>query len=156
MVDEKPLQSKMVAAYLIGMPVYKNDFKQCKPCQNATETKCFVSWRTYLEGEEGEAYLKLEPAKAVEVTNPISWLSNYEPAKIVKQKAIVKKFTKALSYNATVVAHNNILWLSKPSFTGSFLLSKNKLKNLHKGDINLFYQSIRQNVVDRINAYFGK
>jgi hypothetical protein len=152
-IDGKPLQQKLIAAYLIGMPVKKKEFSHCAPCASANETKCFVSWRTFLHGEEGPAYLRLEQPKSILVTNPINWKPNYDAVTIVQQKAIVKSFLKPLVYDASVQAHENILWLTKPNFKGSFLLRKKKLKNLHAGDINLFYQSIRQNVVDRINAF---
>jgi hypothetical protein len=152
-IDGKPLQQKLIAAYLIGMPVKKSEFINCKPCANASETNCFVSWRTYLQGEQGAAYLKLETPNSIVVTNPISWAIDSLPAIANKQIAVIKSFTKPIAYNATVVEQNNILWITKPKFKGSIFLRKAKIKNLHKGDINLFYQSIRNNLVERINGF---
>jgi Protein of unknown function (DUF3089) len=155
-IDGKPLQQKMLAAYLIGMPVKKNEFTNCKPCAIASEANCFVSWRTYLHGEEGAAYLKLEVPNSIVVTNPINWRIDSLPATASKQVAVIKSFTKPIAYDAKVVAHNNILWITKPKFKGSIFLRKSKIKNLHKGDINLFYESIRKNLVERILAYESK
>jgi hypothetical protein len=46
--------------------------------------------------------------------------------------------------------HENILWVSKPKFFGNFLI---KSDNYHIGDINLFYNNIRQNVKTRIAVF---
>jgi hypothetical protein len=46
----------------------------------------------------------------------------------------------------------SILW-SLPHFPGSFLMKK---KNLHIGDINLFYMNIRENAETRVNEYKKK
>jgi hypothetical protein len=152
-IDGKPLQQRLVAAYLIGMPVKKNEFNSCKPCAIASEANCFVSWRTYLHGEEGAAYLKLETPSSIVVTNPISWAIDSLPATASKQIAVIKSFTRPIAYDATVVKYNNILWITKPKFKGSIFLRKAKIKNLHKGDINLFYESIRKNLVERIDNF---
>jgi hypothetical protein len=45
---------------------------------------------------------------------------------------------------------NNILWVHKPNKTG-YLRS---VKNYHVADYNLFYMNIRENVKQRVDAYF--
>ncbi len=44
--EGKPLQKKLICAYLIGLPVFTNYFKEIKPCSDSATTECFVSWRT--------------------------------------------------------------------------------------------------------------
>ena len=47
--------------------------------------------------------------------------------------------------------HNSILWTSKPKFRGSFLY---RTSNYHKGDFNLFYLNVRENVATRISSFW--
>jgi hypothetical protein len=47
--ENKPLQKKLVCAYIIGLPVFINYFKELEPCKDSTETGCFISWRTFKE-----------------------------------------------------------------------------------------------------------
>jgi Protein of unknown function (DUF3089) len=152
--ENKPLQQKLVAAYLIGMPARKNYFSTCKPCENAKSIGCFVSWRTYLENSIMEPYLKLEPTNSVYVTNPLTWTLDTLPTNRKNNKgAVLLKFNKVNKKVCAAQVHNNILWISKPKFKFSFLV-KNKRTNYHIGDINLFYVNIRENVQLRLQEYF--
>ncbi len=49
-LDGKPLQSRLVAAYLLGELVGTDTFTALRPCRTATETGCFVSWATARRG----------------------------------------------------------------------------------------------------------
>ena len=152
--EGKPLYNKLVAAYLVGMPVPKQAFTQCIPCQTASSTGCFVSWRTYLQGEAGEAYLKKEPDNSMQVTNPLTWVSDTTLAESkLNEGAVLFAFNKTLKNICNAQVHNNVLWISKPQFAFSFMV-KNKLTNYHVGDINLFYTNIRTNVAVRLQQYY--
>ena len=48
--EDKPLKSKLVVAYIIGMAIPKNYFSSLGPCKDSTQTGCFVGWRTYKKG----------------------------------------------------------------------------------------------------------
>ena len=52
--DAKPLQKKLVAAYVIGMAIPKNYFTDLKPCTDAAQTGCIIGWRTYKKNYEPE------------------------------------------------------------------------------------------------------
>ncbi len=152
--ENKPLQQKLVAAYLIGMPVRKNYFSVCKPCEEVNENRCFVSWRTFLENSIEEPYLKLEPANSVYVTNPLTWkLDSIQTARKKNKGAVLLKFNTVVKKVCAAKVHNNVLWISKPKFKFSFLV-KNKRTNYHIGDINLFYVNIRENVRVRLANYY--
>lgn len=150
--EGKPLQKKLVAAYLIGLPVFENFFITLKPCHDAVSTGCIISWRTFKEGYE-PAYVQKEKVKA-HVTNPLTWsLSNeYAPASLNKG-GILKNFNKIIPGLVHARVHGNILWVNKPRFFGNIFFA---LKNYHIVDYNLFYLNIRTNVRARIEAYFKK
>lgn len=152
MIEGTPLQQKLVMAYLIGMPVPSNYFSNLPPCRDSLQTGCFVSWRTFRQNYL-PSYVKNENFKAV-VTNPLTWCSNNELApRNLNLGAVLYKFNKVFPSTNSAIIHNNVLWVSRPKFPGSFLYLS---KNYHPGDINLFYMNIRHNLVGRVFAYFNK
>ena len=150
--EGKPLQQKLVCAYIIGLPVFKNYFKELKPCIDSTSTGCFVSWRTFEEGYVAP-FIKEEKESAY-VTNPLTWKidETFAPAKLNKG-GILKNFNKVIPHLVHAQVHQNILWVNKPKFFGNIFLT---MKNYHIADFNLFYMNIRENVETRIRSYLKK
>lgn len=149
MIDGKGLQEKLVAAYLVGLPVNKDTFRFIKPCETPEQTGCFVSWRTFKEGFIPEA----EDNKPIVVTNPISW--NLESGLVPKEKnqpSLLRDFDQVYPALVGAQIHSTVLWVNKPKFKGSIFL---RTKNYHPADINFFYFSIRENVGRRITSYFN-
>jgi hypothetical protein len=152
--ENKPLQQKLVTAYLIGMPARKNYFTTCMPCEKENAIGCFVSWRTFLQNSVPETFITLEPVNSVYVTNPLTWTLDTLPTTRKDNKgAVLLKFNKVNKKVCAAQVHNNVLWISKPKFKFSFLV-KNKRTNYHIGDINLFYVNIRENVHRRLEEYY--
>jgi len=148
--DGTKLQEQLVCAYLVGMPVPESYFRNIRPCPDSTSTGCFVSWRTFKSGYEGNDIIKAERVKMT-VTNPLSWTRDevFVPAAFNKG-GILRSFNKLIPHVVSAQVHQNILWTSKPDMPGKFLLTT---KNYHIGDINLFYLNIRENVATRIRSY---
>lgn len=150
--EGKPLQQKLVCAYLIGMPVDKQYFISMKPCKDSAATGCFVSWRTFKEDFIPE-YVKAEKNEAY-VTNPLTWTLGETPAPAKLNKGgILRDFNKVIPGLVHAQVHGNILWVNKPQFFGSVFLT---MKNYHIVDYNLFYMNMRENAETRIRAYFKK
>ena len=152
--EGKALQSKLVCAYIIGLPVPKTYFTLLQPCKDSTSTGCFVSWRTFKSGYTEPNFIAKEPTGSIVVINPLSWnndtgyfTSSYN------RGGILKRFNKIVPRTVSAEIHNNVLWTSKPNVFGKILFTK---KNYHIGDINLFYMNIRENVAARISAYLKK
>lgn len=138
--DGKPLQQKLVAAYLVGMPVLKNYFDEIKPCETATSTQCFCSWRTFRR----DYFPKREViGDEVAVTNPLSWSldDTYQP-KTLNHGAVLRKFDKVLPQLVDAQVEKGVLWVNKPRFPGSFLF---RTKRYHIVDLNFFYLNVRNN-----------
>jgi len=148
--ENKPLQSKLVVAYVVGMVIPKNYFTTLPACQDSSQTGCFVGWRSFREGYEPEFVIR-ENGNSF-VTNPLTWTTTdeYAPASL-NQGAILSKFNVMREHVADAQIHGDVLWLHKPHFPGSFFY---KSRNYHIGDINLFYMSIRQNVQTRIRSFW--
>ena len=148
--EGKALQNLLVCAYIIGMPVADNYFTKIPACKDSLSTGCIVSWRTFKKGYTDTVYVSKETFKTI-VTNPLTWKTDTTYAPItLNTGAVLKNFNKVKKAVVDAQVHQNILWTSKPKFFGNVLL---KEKNYHIGDINLFYNNIRQNIRTRIYMY---
>ena len=148
--EGKLLQNKLVCAYIIGMPTPTGYFTGIRPCKDSLDTGCFLGWRSFKKGYEGADYILEETFTSI-VTNPLTWTSETGHAKASLNKgSILTKFNK-LNRGVDAQVYKNILWTGKPKFFGNFLLMS---KNYHIGDINLFYNNIRENVKKRIGMFW--
>jgi hypothetical protein len=151
--EDKPLQNKLVCAYIIGLPVTQNYFSVLKPCGNSWQTGCFISWRTFKSGYEGTEYVIKEKQKAI-VINPLTWTMDSLKAPAIKNKGgVLKNFNKIVPSVVNAQVHKNILWTSKPKFFGNIFLTQ---KNYHIADYNFFYVNIRENVKERIGVFWKR
>ncbi|MFV8817459.1 DUF3089 domain-containing protein [Haliea sp. E17] len=84
-VDGRPLQQRLVAAYLVGywvpLDTFGRTLRHIAPCESASDTGCVVHWSTY--GEEGvrrsgvphwyPSGIEVADGKDLLCTNPLSW-----------------------------------------------------------------------------------
>jgi hypothetical protein len=151
------LQKKLVAAYVIGYSITRNDLKRypwIKAAQRADDTGVVISWNTEAPGCAGSPVL-LPGAVSI---NPLNWKTDGTPA------------SKDLNLGA--VFFDDLTGTVKreiPHYTGAHLDMKtgalmtsppDKLDLshfppgvLHKYDFALWYRNIEQNARDRIKAY---
>lgn len=150
--DNQPLQKKLIAAYLIGIPVSEKEYIHIQSCKTNNQTGCIVGWRTYKTGYTPSIILK-EENKAI-VTNPLTWNEESAVADAsLNMGGILLNFNKIVPSVASAKIEGNILWTNKPRFFGNIFYTT---KNYHVGDINLYYLNIRENLKQRISSYFNK
>jgi len=151
-VDGKPLQNQFVVGYLAGLAVPADYFKTIPPCANPEETGCFCTWRTFRNGYVPK---KLHfPDSNIVVTNPVTWSQNQLTcSQDVQLGGVLKDFKKVYPGLVETCVHDDLLWVNKPKFPGSFLLTT---KNYHIADYNFFYADIRHNARDRVKAFLQK
>jgi hypothetical protein len=147
--DTTSLKNRLVVAYLIGIPVDKNQYDNIPLCKDSLQTGCFVSWRTFRRGTPGSGYKSDSNAAVV---NPLTWKADtlYASKKLHKG-AVLYKFNKTVKHPNDAQVHKNILWISRPKFFGGFLY---KAKNYHAGDYNLFYLNVREDIRRRIRLFW--
>jgi hypothetical protein len=147
--DDKPLAKQLVAAYIIGIAVPAAAFQTLTPCQDSTDTGCYVAWRTFKRGTQPKVALP-----GTVVTNPLLWTTNetYAPATL-NEGAVLRPFETVLPAAADAQVHGPILWASKPKFKGSWLL---QTKNYHPGDLNIYYLNIRENAQLRSEMFWQR
>jgi hypothetical protein len=149
LIESTSLRNQLVVAYLPGLAIPEDYFESLPACNSESATGCFVSWRTYRSGYLPE-FIKREPFKAV-VVNPITWTRDSLLAPKEKNEgALLYKYNTVFSHTNDAKVADNVLWVHKPRFPGSFLY---RIRNYHIGDINLFYLNIRRNVETRLKGY---
>ena len=147
--DGRPLQHRLVAAYILGMGIPRDFFTSLKPCSDSTQTGCVISWRTFLEGYE-PAYIKKEMGSSIAI-NPLTWNQDTDPApRTLNKGGILPGFSNLVPRVSDAQVHDGVLWIHRPHFKGSILY---RTKNYHIADINLFYVNIRDNLRTRLAAY---
>lgn len=151
-IENHPVQHQLIAAYLPGMPVKANYFKSIQPCHTPDETGCFCSWRTFREGYVPKKYHQED--KGIIVTNPVTWCDTITVSQKQEQAgAVLRDFHKVCPGLVETQIHDDLLWVNKPKFPGSFLFMT---KNYHIADYNFFYADVRQNAQQRVRAYLKK
>ena len=154
--DGKPLQKQLVFAYLVGdiagMPTQPNEFENIKPAQTPEAIGGFAAWRTYQKGFFPEKYT-VNGFQTSVCTNPLTWLLNEDYAsKKLNKGGVGLKYT-LYPQLADAQVHQGLLWINKPYVRGRAFL---RTKVWHSADINLFWQSIRENVALRVENFLKK
>ena len=138
--DGTDLQKQLIAAYLPGMGIHPNEFKTIKPMMNPDETGGFVSWNTYKKN----TYPKKDKDwfKGSVTSNPITWDSSTTTNRD-QHKGFLFSNGKLYQNALKITITDGLVWTTLPRFPlRIFLIFK---KNYHVGDINLFWEDIREN-----------
>lgn len=148
--DGKPLQNKLVVAYVIGWGLPKEYFSDLKICGDSIQTGCVCAWRTLRKGFLPK-YVRKENGNSL-VTNPLTWTTTDVHAdRKLNKGSILFEFNKLYPHAIDAQIGQGLLYTHKPKFPWSFMYLT---RNYHIGDINLYYHSIRENVRTRIGAYW--
>ena len=141
---DKELQDRLVIAYLVGMPVIADStFLPIPLCEDPLQTGCFVSWRTFHKSAESP-----DNGVMIGVVNPLSWdTSTVEVPAVDNPGAVVFESGEVLPGLIGAQIHDGIIIADRPKFKGSWLI---RTKDYHRGDINLYYISIRENLEARL------
>ncbi|MEY2963207.1 MAG: hypothetical protein RL754_468 [Bacteroidota bacterium] len=144
---EFPWSERLVAAYLVGMPV-DACVLPIPPCERPNQTGCAASWRTYREGTV--VYSKV-PNECLVLTNPLTWTTTTDIISRDENPGALINTKKPL-YPKVAGARlsNGVVYTSHPKFPWSWAL---RTRNYHRGDINLYYQSVQENVVLRVSQF---
>lgn len=149
--DDKLLQKRLIAAYIVGTIAKPDLFKTIQPMTKPNEIGGFVGWNTFKKGyysKKGKNYFK-----GSITTNPITWNSD-KFTELDQHKGFLytnkKLYEKALKVEIT----DGLVWSTNPKFPARFFMSF--LKNYHVGDINLFWKDIQENAELRTTTWFEK
>lgn len=149
--DQKPLQEKLIAAYLIGTRIFPDEFESIQPMETSDAVGGFVSWNAYKINKLPKNYI--DWYKGGVTTNPISW-DLQKSSQLNEHKGILNKDMNIYPKSLRVEVNDGILWTSLPYVPRRFLLSL--IHNYHFADINLFWKDIELNAITRVDAWYKK
>lgn len=144
--DGKPLQAQLVAAYAVGFPFDAAQVSHIPICETPTQTGCIVSWSTYRHRHIPDNYSSFH--KKTPQVNPITWSRNEKKSVKSAHKGILlrKPYRIIRSGQLSAQIHGSILWCK--GFGGGLFIA-----NYHMGDYNLFWENVRENAVQRAQAF---
>ena len=148
--DGKPLQNQLVAAYLVGTRIMEDDFNKLKPLTLPDQIWGYVSWNSYKKGKYPKYYAWYKNAVT---TNPITWDAS-KNSLISDHKGLLYYDNIIYDKCLEVEKINGMLWVSLPKVPKRFWMSF--VKDYHRFDVSLFWEDIRQNALQRVEAFNNK
>jgi hypothetical protein len=145
--DDKSLQKQLVAAYIPGIGIDTNEFKTIGLMTTPGETGGFVTWNTFKRKLDQQQY-KWYKGKAV--VNPVTWDLEVNVDK-KEHKGFLFSNGKLYEHSFNTHLSDGVIWISTPHFPYRYLSFT--MRNYHVGDVNLFWEDIRQNAMLRSQYY---
>ena len=157
--DRPQVYKRMIAAYLVGMPIpeaFYELFPHIKPAQNADDLGVVISYNTnspVIDGASPFSY----PANVL--INPISWLTDgsYTPKEVSKGGIIVNddgSFVRAPNLADARIDHTTgtlVSTVDREKFSSAAASRRYfPLGVLHENDIPLYYYDLRANAEMRV------
>jgi len=137
-----------VVAYLPGIGILSSDLKQIPLLTTPAQTGGYVTWNTFKKHLDKKAYEMWH--KGREVVNPVTWTLAKETPKEAHKGFLY--FDEKI-YAGLFQTHlmDGAIWIDRPP--GKFFLMSLTMRNYHIGDINLFWQDIRENAKLRVQNF---
>ena len=159
--SDSTIQDQLIAAYLVGWPVevsYVAQTPAAAACSTATQTGCLVSWNAQSPTAKTTMAAALQMNEPMLCTNPLSWQldTTYVPPTANRGALMINRSLKEpelLLHYCGAQVNNGIVEVT-PRAKSRRLLTPLSKGNYHLYDYNFFYQSIKENIAQRITAYF--
>ena len=149
--DNKPLQKQLIAAYVIGTGIRKDEYKAIHEMTAPDEIGGFVSWNTYKRNKLPKRYKNWYKGKVA--SNPITW-NDKKHTKREDHKGFLYSNGKIYDKALKLEVIDGMIWTTLPRFPlRIFILFK---QNYHIGDVNLFWKDIQENAELRTKSWFEK
>lgn len=157
--DGKPLQKKLIAAYLIGTKIIPEDFNHIKHMKNENETGGFVTWNTYrlmTASKEKKAVYTISKdwIKGAICSNPITW-DEQKTTNFTDHKGFLYLNKKVFPESVKIENVDDKLLIKPPKLGIVKRLFLSTVKDYHKADVNLFWEDIRINTIVRSKSYLS-
>jgi hypothetical protein len=151
--NNKALSKKLVAAYLIGRPIYDTTFKTIKLSVNEYQTGGYVTWNSV--SENTNTFMG-EPVGNIVGVNPLSWKTDTVHVAASKNNGSLPfSFLKIEKQKfGAKLAPSGFLWVDVPKNTSNDDYKGTITPYYHFNDYSFFYMNIRENVAKRIESYY--
>lgn len=146
--DNKPLQKQLIAAYIPGIGIDTNHYESIKLMDKSDQYGGYLAWNTFKKKFDQSNY---HFYKGKSVINPVTWDTCTFSPKILHQGFL---FSNGNLYRNSFDTHldDGVIWITTPRFRYRYLSFT--MDNYHVGDVNLFWEDIRQNALLRVKTYF--
>ena len=144
----KELNNQLVAAYLPGISLKENEFPGIPLMKNKDETGGFVTWNTFKWNYDIPQYHNWYEGSAV--IDPITW-TTHSPKSKDQHKGFLYKNGKCYTHCIKTEIINGGVRMKPPRFPFRYLAVF--MKHYHIGDINFFWEDIRENCRLRAKNY---
>ena len=167
-ISGTPLADRIVAAYVIGIAIpegwVERSLQDIPVCRSATDTGCFISWNTFDHDGDPSRGVGIAQSRyrdefgTSEGQNIVCW-SPTSRAEGDNSGALPGNPTHTTltglvpGYGAE--CRNGTLWTTTPKGE-EFQLTLFAGGNLHMHDMDLFYEDIRMNAVERVEAFLAQ
>jgi hypothetical protein len=148
--DGKPLQQQLVAAYIPGIGIDSTNYRDIPLLDSPESVGGFVTWNTFKRKFDKKQYVFY---KGKAVVNPVSW--NHEPfAPRTQHKGFLFNNGKLYKQSFSTHVDNGVIWITVPHFPYRSMAWT--MKHYHVGDVNLFWEDIRQNTLLRAQTFLNR
>jgi Protein of unknown function (DUF3089) len=168
------LRQRLVAAYVVGASLPQNmEYTGLPPCNSPRQTRCIVNWNSTaplvplaigrrIMVTYGEGRYQTVGGKTWLCVNPLTWRAKGVAAAALNRGALpsvantaaLPRAVPAVT-GATCARGRLVVKLPRAKRKG-FIDPLTKLGTYHNHDYNLFYASIRQNAMDRVEAFLKR
>ena len=152
--DGKPLQNKLVCAYLAGYKIPVDLFKNIPTGTSPNQTGCVVGWQSF-NADATFTEVELNMYGNTIGVNPITWTIDKGKSATAKKAEVLvpgsgQRASLVEAEISATIDDYGLLMVKTPSSFKDWLKDAN---NFHVWDYNLFWMSIRTNVADRLAAF---
>jgi hypothetical protein len=150
---DSALYGRFIVAYLIGRPINNKSVTAIQPCDSAEQCKCYNAWNVV---PWGDSLLFRARARSLVSVNPLTWKRDtaYAPHSLnLGGLPLNHKFIDVGVADAKVAA-NGLVWVHRPKYRSNRDYLYIESNSFHTVEYNLFYMNIRENVKQRVNAWF--
>ncbi len=162
-ISGTPLQKRLVAAYLIGIPIHLESMQRFLPdipvCSQPDQIGCLISWSTFKETTNPEKFLRQavwpqesgyhSVSGAFVCVNPVSWLLDGQTTSPEQHRGARLRKKPGLKIKARCA--QNVLQVDDVDAW----LDLSMGGNYHLDDFSLFYNDIETNIRTRRDAFLN-
>ena len=146
--DGKPLQKQLIAAYIPGIGLKKNEFNTIPLMTSPNQIGGFVSWNTFKRKVNKEKFEMWYKGKAV--INPVTWTTDQYAGRN-KHKGFLFSNDKMYRQSFSTYVIDGAIWITTPHFP--YRSMSWTMDDYHIGDVNLFWDDVKQNAKLRLSEY---
>jgi hypothetical protein len=152
---DSALYERFIVAYIPGRPVNEKSVTTIPPCDSAKQCGCYNAWNALPWGDS--LLFRKNVGKQISV-NPLTWRrdTTYAPSSLNKGGLPLSYAEIDVGVADAKISSNGLLWVHRPKGKTNRDYKYIKSESFHVVEYNLFYMNIRENVKERVDAWFAR